>query len=343
MDRVRRKPVMILSNLLRAIIIGLIPFLAVINALRLDHLYLVAFAVGVLQVLFELAFQSYLPSLVGKERLIEGNSKLQSSFAAAEIGGPGVAGALFQLVTGPLALLVNSFSYLLSAFTLSSIRKSEPEPSVAFEGKIFAEITQGIKVVATNPYLRAMAGEAATYNLFFTAFETIFILYALREIGLSPAIFGLAIGIGGVGSFAGSLLATALSKRQSLGRSMLVSYSIALIPPLAIPFVGGTLVFVVPAFLTLFFVMGIGLAMTQIYVWSLRQAIVPSELLGRTNSAYRFFITGVVPLGALLGGYMGETIGLQPTLILMSAVVAVALAWIVFSPIKSLKMLPTSK
>jgi hypothetical protein len=193
-DRRRRRPVLISSNLGRALLVGLVPLLAGLGLLRMGHLYAVAFAVGALTVLFDVAYQSYLPSLVKREQLVEGNSKLQASASAARVGGPGLGGLLVQLVGAPRALLLDAGSYVVSAASLLAIRNREPAPAAEGDGqprtRLRQEIGEGLAVTYRNPVLRSLAGLAATYNLFSQVIDALLVLYATRELGLSAGSSG---------------------------------------------------------------------------------------------------------------------------------------------------------
>ncbi|GIV95869.1 MAG: hypothetical protein KatS3mg057_0526 [Herpetosiphonaceae bacterium] len=164
-DRRRRRPILIAADAGRGVLVALVPLLAIAGMLRIEHLYIVAFMVGVLSVFFELAYQAFLPSLVEREQVIEGNSKLQASASATAVGGPGLAGLLIEIVSAPVALLIDAFSFLISAVSLSLIRKPEPEPLARRPGEsLLRQIGEGLRVVFGNPYLRAFVGEAASFN-----------------------------------------------------------------------------------------------------------------------------------------------------------------------------------
>jgi len=195
-DRRRRRPLMVAANLLRAALLLVVPLLAWADRLELWHLYGVVAVMGVGAVVFDLAYLAYLPSLVRREHLVEGNSKLAVSASVAEVGGPGLAGLLVQALTAPVALLVDAVSYLASAVSLLAIRGREPEPAPTGRGglrHLRGEIAEGLRVVLANRYLRAIAGEAFTYNLFVQFAETLFLLYAVRQLGYKPGAVGLIL------------------------------------------------------------------------------------------------------------------------------------------------------
>jgi MFS family permease len=343
-DRWRRRPVMLVANVARGLLLGLVPVLAVLGMLQIWHLVVVGFAVAVCQVFFELAYQSYVPSLVERSRLVEGNAKLQTSAAAAEVGGPGVAGLLIQAVTAPFAVAIDAISFLVSAAAIASVRKPEPAPEAPererHAGGLLGEIGQGLRLVLGDRHLRAMAGEATTYNLGFTIIETVLLLYVTREVGMSPALVGLIFSVGSVGSLLGATAAALAERRFGFGKAMTASYVLACLPPLLIPLATPPLPVAAAVLVASYLLGAVGVASSQIYVYALRQSITPDRLLGRMNSGYRFFVTGMLPLGALIGGVLGEVVGLRATLLVGAGGCVLALAWILASPIPALDRLP---
>lgn len=302
-DRHKRRPILIAANLGRAVVLGLVPLLALTGSLRLAHLYIVAFLSGGLTVLFDLAYQSYLPTLIPREQLVEGNSKLQSSASAAVVGGPGLAGLLISAFTPPLALLLDAVSFLVSVLTLVAIRHTEPAPaSPQVQQGWWPQIRKGLGVTFGNPYLRAIASEATTYNLFGTWVETLYVLYAVRELGLGPAALGTTLALGSVGSLLGSLFAGRWAERLGVGRAIVGAMVLACLSPLLLLAAGTWRSVAVPMLVLSFFLGGIGLAVSNVTVVSLRQAIIPKHFLGRINASYRFFIYAGIPIGGLRRG-----------------------------------------
>lgn len=342
-DRHRRRPVMIGANLGRAAALAAIPALAATGLLEVWHLVLTAFVTGIGTVFFDLAHQSFLPTVLSRERLIEGNAKLQTSEAVAEVAGPGLAGLLIQLISAPIAIVVDAVSFLVSAITLSAIRRSEAstERDDPEGASTWAQISQGLRFVIGDRRLRAMAGEATVWNLGFAVIDTVFLLYVIEEMGLTPGTVGLVLSIGAIGSVLGAMLTEPLQRRVGIGRAMVAVYAVACLAPLLIPLAAPPATIAIPILVVAFFLVGVGVAGSQVYVYSMRQAITPDHLLGRMNSGYRFFVTGMLPPGALLGGLLGEVIGLRPTILVGAGVVALALVWVFISPIPRLRSLPT--
>jgi MFS family permease len=341
-DRRRRRPILIAVDLGRAAALGLIPVAALLGLLRVEYLYAIAFGVGMLTVLFDLAYQAFLPSLARPDEMIEANSKLQVSGSVAQIAGPGLAGLLVQAVTAPVAILVDAISFLVSAAALWRIRAGEiaPAASPGRQQGVWREIRRGLRFVFGEPRLRAMAGEAATSNFFGTAIETVLILYAIRELGMQPAVFGVTIAAGSVGALLGALLAEWGSQRFGLGPALMCAYALVCASPLLNPLVQRPFSVAVALLLLAQFLAGIGLSASNVYVISLRQTLAPGNFFGRVNASYRFFVSGAVPLGALLAGYLGETIGLRATLAVCACGMLVAPLWALLSPLPRLRQLP---
>src|SRR5579871_5916215 len=224
-DRVKRRPVMIASDVGRTILLGSIPAAGALGLLRIEQLYVVGLLSGVLTVFFDVAYQAYLPVLISREHLVEGNSKLEVSRSIAQIAGPGIGGALVQVITAPSAVLVDSLSFLASVISLLLIRAPEPEPvrRAGKEGSMWAELREGLAVVVSNPLLRSIAGCTGTSNLFSNGMMAVFILYLTRQLGLPPAVVGLVFAAGGPGALVGSMLAGWLSERFGLGNTIIGS------------------------------------------------------------------------------------------------------------------------
>ncbi|WP_181442268.1 MFS transporter [Streptomyces tateyamensis] len=340
-DRRRRRPLMIGANLGRALLVGTVPLCAAMGALTVWYLYLAALAIGVLTVVFDVSYQSYLPSLINTEQLVEGNSKLSVSNSVAQIGGPGLAGLLIGWLTAPLALLVNCASYLVSVGTLSTIRRREPAPEQPAERvSTVRSIAEGLKVVLGNASIRAIALQAGTYNLCWMSLQTVFVLYASR-LGMRPGTIGLVLGVGAVGSLLGAVGAARLKERLGLGRAVLAELLLCCCAPLLIPLAPGRGALSYALYVTAFGLCGLGSTMATIHAVSLRQVITPPQLLGRVNAGCRFIAWGPLPLGALIGGRLGDTLGLRPTLWITAGTFLFALLWVALSPVVRLRDFPT--
>ena len=342
-DRSRKRPLLIGAHLGEAVLLLLIPALALLEVLRLGHLFAIAFGLGIGKVLFEVAYQSYLPQLVRRDDLVQANSRLSASTSVAEIGGPGLGGLLVSAVTAPIAVAVDAVSFLISAVALSRIRRPEPEPTPAEpRRRLRTEVAEGFRETFRNRYLLAFAGEAATYNVAWSAMNALLVLWAVRELGLSPATLGLLLSVGSVGALLGALLTERLARRIGLGRAMWTSAVVSNVGVLLIPAAGGPPALLLGVLGTAFFLQGLGITGTNVHTYAIRQAVTPVAMLGRSSAAYRVLTYGFVPLGALLGGLLGETIGLRPALLVSALLLFPSWCWLFFSPARSLRTLPAA-
>jgi MFS family permease len=336
-DRVRRRPLLITADAVRALSLATIPLAAVLERLTIEQLYVVAFINSIMTVLFDIAYQSYLPSLVRRDDLLEGNSKLSASASVAEVGGFGIAGWLVQLLSGPAAILLDACSFVVSAVSLGAIRTREPSPAPVHErAHILRDIGDGLRELWHRPTLRTLAG--ATCLLHFCGhgiYGSLVVLYMSRGLGFSPGILGMTWGVGGISSLLGAMLALPLTRRLGTGRAMVLGLLLGSITGFFVPFAQGATL--LAATLLIMAQLGDGAdTIYQINQVSLRQAITPTRLLGRVNASMHVVGQGATLLGALVGGLLGDTIGVRPTLFLGASgglIVAVLLA---FSPLRAI-------
>jgi MFS family permease len=343
-DHTRRLPILIVADLGRAVLLAVVPVAAILGLLRIELLYIVCFLVSVSGLFFGVAFRSFLPSLVGREHLVEANSKLELSSSVAEIVGPGVAGGLVQVMTAPIAIAVDAISFLVSALLLGLIRVSEPAPRPAGQRQnIRKEIGEGLELVLRDRLLRPIAGCLSTFYLFNGVLEAIFILYVTQELGIGAALLGLIFAGGSVGFLVGALLPGWVIGRLGWGPGIMVGLLLVGLSDLLIPLVRASVVVAVAAavLVTAQFFFGLGLVIFNTGQVSLRQAKTPDELQGRMNATMSFLAGAVVPLGGLLGGALGETIGLRPTLLLAAFGEILSVLWLLLSPIRSQHEQPT--
>ncbi|MGO8949987.1 MAG: MFS transporter [Ktedonobacterales bacterium] len=333
-DRRRRRPILIAANLGRAVLLGGIPVLALMGRLQIGYLFIIWFLVGIGTVFFQLAYQSFLPSLVPARHLAEGNSKLSASESVAEIGGPGLAGVLLQVVIAPVALLVDALSFLVSAVSLVRIKTPEPiHAASATQRNLWREIAEGFRMTFGDPRLRAFAGEAATYNLFWQIIATLFVLYAVRDLHMTPVLIGAVIAAGSAGGLLGALVTNWLAQRAGVGRIIVGGSLLSSVAPLAFPLARDGQAGSIALLLAAFFLSGCGVTAYNVHAVSLRQAITPAHLLGRMNASYRTITYGVIPIGALLGGLLGQTLGLRTALVLGAVGLTLSWIWLAFSPV----------
>jgi MFS family permease len=332
-DRLRRRPILVLGDLVRAVTLATVPVAHWLGVLTIWQLYVVAFITGIATVFFDVAYQSYLPVLVGREHIVEGNSKLEISRAGAALGGPGLAGGLVAILTAPVAILSDAISFLASAFLLGIIRTQEETPPREDRRSLRAELVEGLGYVFRHPYQRGMIGSTALANFFSQVVFSILLVYAVRELGLSAGTIGLVLSVGSAGTLVAALTARQVSERLGVGRTILLAafmfgpatLLIALAPKdLAIPLI-------VVAMLILTY----GGILYNVTAISLIQAITPDRILGRANASRRFVVWGVIPFGGLVGGALASSIGLRETMVVGGLGGVLAVVPILLSPIRS--------
>ena len=342
-DRRRRRPILVAGDLGRAVLLGSIPVAYVAGVLSLGQLYVVAFLAGICTVFFDVSYQSYLPSLVDRDRIIEGNSKLEISRSAAQVSGPGLAGVLVQIFTAPYAVLIDALSFLGSALFIFSIRKVEEKPVVeavdGVEPSIWSDLKAGLRFVLGNPNLRAQAGCTATSNFFSSVAFSIILVFAVRELGLSAGLIGVLLSVGSLGSLAAAVTATRISARFGIGPTSIVVIALAAPATLLIA-LAPTGNRAVPVLLTGQLILGFTVVVYNIVQVSYRQAICPPRLQGRMNSVMRFIVWGTIPLGTLTGGALASSIGLRETIVIGAFGEGLAVLWLLFSPQRHLHEMP---
>ena len=335
-DRLRRRPIMITADLARAALLLSIPAAALAGALTIGQLYLVAAAASIFTALFDAAYPAYLPTLVGRENLVEGNSKLVASSAVAEMGGFAAAGALVQFLSGPIAILIDAITFVVSALSLAWIGAPEPDPQPKElrEGAI-REAAEGLGVVWRDSTLRALVGCWTTIRLAGGSFGAMYMLFVVRDLGLSPTAAGVIAGCGGLGSLGGSVLASPVLRRFGPKATLIGGFALGGAFQGLVPLAHGTQLRAW-VFLLTAQIIGDGL-ITIAFVndVSLRQALVPDRLLGRVTATANVLGVVAMPVGALAGGVIGQFV--SPRAALAAAAMAFCLAslWIVASPIRT--------
>jgi MFS family permease len=330
-DRVRKRPLLIVGDLGRAAVLGTIPLAWALGSLTMAHLFLVAALAGVLGVFFDVSYQSYLPALVGRERLVEGNASLEANRTVAMTAGPAVAGYLVQGIGGPVALLIDAVSFAWSGAWIASIRAREAAPVQTERRHLGREIREGLGFVFGHPVLRAIALYGSTGVFFGAAQRAVLLLFLLRSAHLSPGVIGVLFTCAGVGSIVGALSAIRVARRLGQARGIVLATVLdcgaGLLIPLAARGAGLG-----------FYVAGAAVAAFAVSVFniiqvSFRQALCPDHLLGRMNATMRFVLWGSAPLGALLGGALGTDFGLRTTMWITAIAQVLRFGWIAVSPL----------
>jgi Na+/melibiose symporter-like transporter len=341
-DRLRRRPIMIAADLGRVVIIGWVPIAAVSGLLRVEQLYAVAFLAGILTTFFDVAYQTYLPTLVDAGELVEGNSKLAASASVAEFGAFSFAGWLVQLVTAPGAMAVDAGSFLVSAASLKSIRREEPLPTPAHERQsVRAEIVEGLRAVARHEMLRPLAVSWIALSAASGVFGSVFVLYVTRDLGFSPGVQGVIYGIGGLTSFFGAVVADGCRRRFGAGGAMILGMTLG----------GGGMMLIVGAPPSIVGLTAAVLVAQQIITdpgWtvyeinavSLRQAIAPERLLGRVNAATRFSGLVAMLVSSLIAGAIAGATSPRVALTAGACVMLMGALSLILSPVRRVRDVP---
>jgi MFS family permease len=338
-DRLRRRPILIAGDAGRALLLASIPIAYLAGHLTLTQLYVVGFVVGIHTVFFDVAYQSYLPALVDRETLVEGNSKLQMTVSGAQIAGPGLSGGLIALATAPYAIVVDAASFLVSGGFTLAIRKGEDPPPAAERRRLLVELWEGLQYVVRHRLLLPQALSTGSSNFATNVLFAVYFVYAYRHLGLTPALMGLIGAIGATGWLLGSAFADRLRRLLGVNGATILGAALtgpaALLVPLApkhdlaIPFLAASGV-----------IMGFGAVVYNIQQVSLRQAITPERLQGRMNASMRFLVWGTIPLGSLVGGAFASAFGVRAALFVGAAVSFVAILPVLLSPLRTLRAFP---
>lgn len=340
-DRLPRRPIMLASDLVAGILFLSVPVAAWLDRLTIGYLLTVAIGAGTASVFFQTAYQVYLPSLLRRDEVAEGNAKMQATETIAQVGGPGLAGLLSQLVGAVNALLLDVASFLASALCLLSIRAREPRPTRTHQASTLRqEIGAGIRFVARDRYLRVLTVFGAVSNLGLLGYQAILVVFLVREVGVSPGTVGVLAAVGGVGGVLGAASATALARRFGSARSLLIAElggaPFGLLIPLSTP--GAGLAYAVAGT----FVICLGVGVGNVLTGSFRQTYPPRELLGRVTVSMRMLNYGTIPLGALLGGALGTAIGVRPALWIIMIGLALSGLILLIGPLRRHRDLPAA-
>jgi MFS family permease len=342
-DRMRRRPILIGADIARAAVLASIPVAFIGGWLTMVQVYVVAFLAGTLEVFFDIAYQSYLPSIVERDELVEGNSKLELSRAGSQVIGPTVAGFLIELVRAPFAIAFDAITYVGAALFVGLIRRPEagPAPHDPADGKrpsMWQEARAGLGYVRDSPYLRNIAACTGTFNLFGNIGQVVMLLYIARELGLTAGTIGIIFAIGNVGVVIGALTGGRVARAIGIGRTIVVSAMLGGVALLFVPLaprddpfwflvVGGI-------------IGGWSVVAYNVNQVGLRQAITPHHMLGRMNATMRLIVWGTIPVGALIGGVLGTLIGFQAALWVSAIGAFFAFLPVFFSPVRTLREIP---
>ena len=333
-DRMRRRSVMIVSDVVRALTLASIPVAYGLGVLTLWQLYAVAFITGIATVFFDVAYMSYLPGLVGREFVVEANAKLQATVSVAQVSGPSASGFLIGLLTAPVAFVADAASFVVSVVSLLAIREREPEPERSGERNLRREMGEGLHFVVRQPILRMIAGATSTSNLFSSVIFALSVVFLVRDVGLTASSIGVLTSLGAIGGIVGALSCGILRRWIGSARiiwlSLTVTSPFALLIPATVPG-PGLICYAVGLFMTSF-----GAVVYNVHQASFRQLLCPPRLLGRMNATIRFIVWGTLPLGGLLGGALGTWLGVRPALWVGAAGMCLAPIWVLASPLRGM-------
>jgi MFS family permease len=341
-DRLRRRPILIAGDFGRAVLLASIPVAYVADVLTIWQLYAVGFLVGICTVFFDVAYMSYLPSLVQREQIIEGNSKLEISRSTAQVAGPGLSGAIIEVFTAPYAVLLDAISFVSSGLFLLRIDKEEHvarNDAEAPKSSLWTELKEGLRFVLGNPNLRAQAGCTATSNFFSNVVFAVVLVFAVRELGLSAGVIGIAFSIGSLGALVAAFTSTRLSRRFGIGPTT-IAVGLTWGPSMLLVAFAPTGNEAIPFLVGAQLILGFTIVLYNIVQVSYRQAICPPRLQGRMNSVMRFIVWGTIPIGAVVGGALGSWIGLRETILVGAIGGGLSFLWILFSPQRHLRDMP---
>lgn len=335
-DRVRRRPILIGTDLGRAALLAVIPIAALFDVLSMPLLWIVAFGSAALTLFFTLASVAVLPTIVRENQLVDANSRLHMSEAVLGLVGPSGAGALIQLITAPKAIIADVVSFLVSALALGGVASSEPKPAKSRPGiaAIWHEVREGLHELIRTPLLRALAISMGLIVVGGSMTATVYILFLVRTLSLGPATIGLIAAFTGVGALIGAIIAGRVASRWTLGLAIVGAGFLESIAMLLAP-AAAVVPNAIPWLMLTTMLAGIAYSVLSINQISLRQRITPSHLLGRVTAGRRFLIFCMAPLGAVAGGWLGSSVGFEATLLAGGGVTFLASIYMWYSPIRT--------
>lgn len=337
-DRWRKKRVIVVGDLSRAALLLTIPLAFLGGVLSMWQLYVVAFLVGCITVLFDVANQSYLPEIVDGPQIADGNSKLQASQQTAAVAGPALGAWLVRAVGSPLAIGVTAVCMALSSLFVSRIAHEETPPDKENRPPLVSQVKEGLAFVVGHPLLRRIALCTGTSNFASSAGFALYVIYVVRTLGFSEVVLGTLWSIAAVGGILGALGAGFVARFVGEGRAIPIGALLCGVACFAWPL--ASYLAALPTLYVGGFLIGIGTVLYNVVQVSFRQRLCPKPLLGRMNASMRFLVWGPMPIGALVGGFLGREIGIVPTLWIICTIWLLAAVPVVFSPLIGMRDLP---
>jgi MFS family permease len=337
LDRIpRRRPIMIACDAGRAVALASIPAAYAAGVLTIWQLFAVGFVTGTMTVFFDVASISFLPEILDREFLAEGNAGLQVSAQGAQVAGPGIAGALISALGAPYAVLTDAISFVASATLISRVSHVEERVVATGRRSMWLDIREGLSFVLRHPILRPNMAFTFTANIFNSILFAVFLLFAVRGLGMSAHEIGLVFVLANLGSLSGAFLVTRLQRWIGLGRVMLVTafsgWSLLLIPfasaSTGVGLLAGALL-----------VWGTGAVIYNTTSTTIGQATTPERLMARASASRRLVSWATIPLATLLGGLLGTYLGLRTTIFIGAAGRSLAGLVIFASPVRSIRTL----
>jgi MFS family permease len=332
-DRMRRRPLLIGSDLVRGLVLLAVPVLLAAGLLPVGGLIALVFLVGTLTVVYQLADFSFLPSVVAPDQLADANAKLSATQSTMTIAGGGIGGAVVQFLTAPVAVAVNAVSYLGSAWCLGRTAVVEEIPERRQNCSLWAQTRDGVRYLLGNRAVRALAGEAATWNLSNEIFMLGLTLHVVSTLDLGPAMLGLILVTGGIGGFLGAWFSGWATRTFGYGHAVLTTMLLGNTAPVAVVLCRDDPAVSLAVYCAVFLVAGIGSGVANAQSNTVRQLSTPDALRGRVNSAYRLLSWGALAIGAILAGVIVTALNPYLATIIGSVGVAISTLWIVFSPV----------
>ncbi|BDV32177.1 MFS transporter [Microbacterium terricola] len=339
-DRMRKRRVMIWADVVRAAALAALPIVAFTGTMQIWHMYVVALVMGVATVFFDVSNQSIIPSLVRPDQISEANGKLQSTEQLAGLAGPAVGGWLISIVAAPFAILITVGTYIASFTALLFARDHEQLRPATDHRPLPREIGEGLRWVFGNPLLRRIVGTTGVANFFGTIAGTLLPIFVLRELGLTPAMFGIVFSLSAVGGLLGAIATPRIVARIGEARAIPISAILFCLVPFFLPAISLVPALAFPLLVVQFFVTSFTVLLYNITQVSFRQRITPPRLLGRMNASIRFVVWGVMPIAALVAGAVSTWIGVVPTLWIAACGELLACLFVVIGPFWGMRELP---
>ena len=337
-QREQKRPLLIGADLGRAIVLASVPVAYAVDALTLAHLFVVALLAGIGQVFFSTSYQPFFVSLVDRSRYLEANSKLSASRSVSFVAGPAVGGALVQLLTAPVAVLVDALTFVASAVQIARVRVEE-RPVESTAEPLLRRALDGLRIVLRHPYLRASLGCATTLNFFTFIAQALLVLFASRTLGLSAGVIGLAFGIGALGGLLGAVVAPRLAHRFGVGPIIVVGAILFPAPIAFLALAGGPDWVAALVLGAVEFVSALGVMLFDVNLNALQTTVTPDAVRARVSGAFTTINYGIRPLGAVVGGALGTHLGIRETMVIAAVGGVLAALWLVPSPIPRVQRL----